>query len=169
MRDIISFDAGPTPRLTSFVLRHSSPYRHTRDSTWLTQKPSRTFWSKEPGQRGLADPVVTGHYIWGYPSGNVADSAAGSLDGWWTYLGRPLCFVAAGQGSGISFGLPDGPWLLLICCRLPAARLCLEAFSDGSTSHPLIYLQEGAESLYKCIISAFSILDFVSLLSTYVR
>lgn len=40
-------------RLVPFVLRHSSPCTHTGRSALVTQKPSRTFWSKEPGQRRL--------------------------------------------------------------------------------------------------------------------
>lgn len=125
---------GRLVRLISFVLRHSSPCTHTRESALVTQKPSRTFWSKEPGQRRLPTRPSQNTTFGGIRLGMSQTRQREGLMGGghiWTAL---FVLWRQGMARGFSLGLRDLPWLLLICCRFPAARLCLEAVSDDLTS-----------------------------------
>lgn len=133
MRSIISFDPGRLLRSTSFVPRHLPSCKHTRGSTWVIQKPSRTFDFRKPAQRVFADPAVAGRYIWGaVPVWECRSVGSRGLDGWWTYL-VPQLFVLWRQGrasGGLHWEFQTFLGRYLSAVDYPTVRLFLVSVSN---------------------------------------
>lgn len=79
-------------RLTSFVLRDSFSQKHTRGSTWVSQKPSRSFVPRSWDKGGRRPGRHRTLYLGAVRLGMSRRLGRGCADGWWIYLGRGSLF-----------------------------------------------------------------------------